>query len=292
MNTNQIQSFISVVESQSFNQAEKKMFISRQALKKQIDSLEAELGFDLFVRSHQGTVLTPVGEEFYKGIKDISEQIDALITRCRNLPKQESIIRIGNPAQPRVILEKAFHEFSKKYPYIKQEVVFVDELKTMSAVLDGTVDVAECILSPLLNDDRIVFYKLTDLAYKCLVTADHPLVEKDVIRPSDLNGYTVGVRKSSNGRLIQTIKSECEDVTLIETRGSNQEQQQIFNVCYNGGVFLSRAYYANFMQPLITIPFDIDITAECGIIYKKDHSAVITNFIEVVKHCFSKKDFM
>ena len=288
MNNNQIQSFINVVESQSFNQAEKKLYISRQALKKQIDSLEAELGFDLFVRSHHGTKLTPVGQEFYDGIKNISEQTDALINRCRDLTKHEYTIRIGNPAQPRLILERAFSEFAREYPYIKQEVVFLDEPKTMSLVIDGTVDVAECILTPSIDDSRIVFYKLTDLSYKCLLTPDHPLAEKEIITPADLNGYTVGVRRSSNNRLIQRIKSDCDDVTLIETRGSNQEQQQIFTVCYNRGIFLSRAYYANFMQPLITVPFDIDITAPCGIIYRKDHSQIVKNFVEVVKKSFPK----
>ena len=286
MNTNQLQSFMSVVESQSFNQAEKKLYISRQALKKQIDSLESELGFNLFVRSHQGIALTPVGQEFYDGIKEITEQTDNLINKCRDLSKHEYTIKIGNPTQPRLILESAFSRFAKEYSYIKQEVVFIDEPKTLSLVLDGTVDVAECILSPQVEDDRISFVKLADMPYKCILAPTHPLAEKEEITYDDLKGYTVGVRRSSNSRIIQTLKKECEEITLIETRGSNHEQQQIFTVCYNNGIFLSRAYYASFMQPLVTVPLKCDITAECGIIFKKNTTPIVRNFINIVKECF------
>ena len=286
MNNNQLQSFMSVVESQSFNQAEKKLYVSRQALKKQIDSLESELGFNLFVRSHQGTTLTPVGEEFYNGIKDITEQTDALINKCRDFAKHEYTIRIGNPTQPRLILENAFNEFAKEYSYIKQEVVFIDEPKTLALVLDGTVDVAECILSPQVEDDRISFIKLSDMPYKCILAPNHPLADRAEIVPEDLNGFTVGVRRSSNSRIIQALKRDCTDITLIETRGSSQEQQHIFTVFYNNGIFLSRAYYASFMQPLVTVPFKCDITAECGIIFKKNASPIVRNFINVVKKCF------
>ena len=287
MTSNQIESFLSIIENKSFNQAEKKLFVSRQALKKQIDSLEAELGFTLFVRAHSGISLTPVGQEFYDGIVEVNDDIKQLVSRCRNLSKHEYTIRIGSPAQPRLILEKAFNEFSREYPYIKQEVIFIDEPKTLSLVLDGTVDVAECIWSPIINNSKIEYYKLADMPYKCLVTAGNPLASKKEIVPADLEGYTVGVRSSSNVRLIRMLKDGYPGINLIETKGSETEQQQIYTVCYNQGVFISRAHYANHMEPLVTIPFATGLEAECGVIYKKSHSSIVTQFIDVVRSVFT-----
>ena len=285
MNNNQIQSFISVVEAQSFNQAEKRLFISRQALKKQIDSLENELGFDLFIRTHQGIELTPVGAEFYHGIKDINDQLDTLIYRCRDLTKHEYTIRIGSPAQPRMILEKSFSEFSKLYPYIKQEIVSVEENQMAGMVLNGSVDIAECILTPDINGSELTFYKLADLEYRCLLDPNHPLAGKDILEIKDLAPYTTGINPSKNSQLIQAIKSGCPDITLIETRGSSQEHQQIFTICYNQGIFIYRSYKSTFMEPLVSIPLKTDIKSECVMLYRKNPTKIVRNFTNVVREC-------
>ena len=64
MNDKQLKSFITVTECGSFTKAENFFFFSAQALKKQIDSLENELGFALFLRSSKGVVLTAAGKKF------------------------------------------------------------------------------------------------------------------------------------------------------------------------------------------------------------------------------------
>jgi len=58
MNDKQLQSFIVVAKLGSFSKAADELFLSKQALKKQIDSLERELCFTLFIRSAQGMTLT------------------------------------------------------------------------------------------------------------------------------------------------------------------------------------------------------------------------------------------
>jgi len=58
MNDKQLQSFITVAKLGSFSKAADELFLSKQALKKQIDSLERELCFTLFSRSAQGMTLT------------------------------------------------------------------------------------------------------------------------------------------------------------------------------------------------------------------------------------------
>ena len=50
MNDNQLRSFLTVAECGSFSKAEEGSFLSKQALIKQIDALEDELGFRLLSR--------------------------------------------------------------------------------------------------------------------------------------------------------------------------------------------------------------------------------------------------
>ena len=56
-----IRYFLKAVETESFSKAAVQMFVSAQALTKQISLLEEELGDKLFERSPQGVKLTQYG---------------------------------------------------------------------------------------------------------------------------------------------------------------------------------------------------------------------------------------
>ena len=53
----QLETFMCVVESGSFSKAAEKLYISSPAVIKQINSLEASLGVQLFSRTHRGLVV-------------------------------------------------------------------------------------------------------------------------------------------------------------------------------------------------------------------------------------------
>ena len=84
MNYRQINIFFILASEGSFSKAESKAFLTKQALKKQLDVLEDELGFRLFTRSNQGLDLTPKGQIFHKGMLDIQTELDDLISKCRS----------------------------------------------------------------------------------------------------------------------------------------------------------------------------------------------------------------
>lgn len=67
----QLETFICVVEAGSFSKAADKLFISPPAVIKQINSLEASLGLQLFSRTHRGLVVTEAGKSIYNDAKYI-----------------------------------------------------------------------------------------------------------------------------------------------------------------------------------------------------------------------------
>lgn len=67
----QLDTFVCVVESGSFSKAADKLYISPPAVIKQINSLEASLGLQLFLRTHRGLIPTQAGESLYKDAKYI-----------------------------------------------------------------------------------------------------------------------------------------------------------------------------------------------------------------------------
>ena len=64
MTLQQLKYALTIADCNSINEASKQLFISQPSLSETIRELETELGFDIFLRSNRGIVITPEGEEF------------------------------------------------------------------------------------------------------------------------------------------------------------------------------------------------------------------------------------
>ena len=91
MNTEQLKTFLLTADKSSFSKAEQDGHLSKQAMMKQIDSLEKEIGVSLFLRSHTGLKLTDAGRIFYDGTKEILQKEEKLMAACRNTIGENSI---------------------------------------------------------------------------------------------------------------------------------------------------------------------------------------------------------
>ena len=65
-----VESFLTLAETLSYTEAARRLYLSHQALSKQIAKLEEELGYLLFARSTRSVALTAVGELFYSYFRD------------------------------------------------------------------------------------------------------------------------------------------------------------------------------------------------------------------------------
>lgn len=63
--------FIMVADLGSFSKAAEKAFISPNAIIKQVNLLEADLGVQLFERTNHGVLLTTAGKSIYQDAKHI-----------------------------------------------------------------------------------------------------------------------------------------------------------------------------------------------------------------------------
>ena len=66
-----LETFIKVADSGSFLKASEKLYVSANAVTKQINLLEDRLGVKLFRRSTQGLVLTEAGKLIYTEAKKL-----------------------------------------------------------------------------------------------------------------------------------------------------------------------------------------------------------------------------
>jgi len=77
-----LQNFIAVAEELHFRRAAQLTNVAQPALSRSIQTLENELGVQLFTRNNRNVKLTAAGKEFLTGCSDIVNSMEATISRC------------------------------------------------------------------------------------------------------------------------------------------------------------------------------------------------------------------
>ncbi|MEM9771640.1 MAG: LysR family transcriptional regulator [Cyanobacteria bacterium P01_D01_bin.73] len=207
MRIEQLQAFLAVAETGSFQKAARLCRVTQSTISRQVQSLENHLGLSL-LRRHDRAKLTPGGE--------------VLLTRARRICQdwQQAVEDIGvllEGRQPELcvaaiqsvcayqlpaILPKFLHD----YPKVQLRVTALGSDRSLKVLRDGLVDAAIVMNNRFLtaNADTVV-----DLLYRepvfVLVGAQHPLAEKESVDWADLADYPQVVFKDGYGmqRLVQ-----------------------------------------------------------------------------------------
>src|SRR5690348_16083601 len=90
--------FIAVAEEGHFGHAAKRLHIAQPPLSRQIQALEAELGFQLLVRARHRVELTPAGAVLLEHAQRVFESVDLAVRAARRASAGETgRIAIGYP---------------------------------------------------------------------------------------------------------------------------------------------------------------------------------------------------
>lgn len=116
-----LETFIAVVEENSFVRASVKLGISNAAVSKQVSCLEKDLGVQLLNRSSRQLTLTESGHLYYEHAKKLAEgikDIDSLLSDLRKEPSGPLFVSCGRHFAECLIIPHLF-EFNKSYPKIQ-----------------------------------------------------------------------------------------------------------------------------------------------------------------------------
>lgn len=282
MNEKLVRTFIEVAECRSFSQAEKHLFLSKQAIVKQIDNLETELGCELFYRSSQGVTLTPAGIVYLKGVKEIITLSEQLVEDCLLAASQEKKLRIENSRHPHLLLHGAIDEMKQNHPQIKIDISLSSDHNSGERILKGLIDVAEVPGCKDIQQAGISYSKLIDFPYKCLVHESNPLASKKELLPEDLSGCCLVMNNPKfRHTLIHFLNAHATNITI--EKGTGDEMEQAYTACYNNKVYLSTAYYMDYLPHIKAIPIRCDLTQEFGLIYSSTPSNEVLAFLAIAQ---------
>jgi DNA-binding transcriptional LysR family regulator len=286
MNTYQIKTFICVAERGSFSKAGDVLFTSKQALVKQIQLLEKELGITLFFRSNKGIVLTEAGKKFLEGCKRLDRDFLLLLEECRVIDIGGAVIKIGNPPHPRLSLETAMNKFASRFPMTKQEIVFFKKFENpIRGLLDKSYDIVSGSLKQEYLMEGVAYTHMMYQNCQCLMVESNLLAKQKFVTLGDIAGCRIGLnRKSAKLDIIAELEKINPRVNIVECEGD--ETQFIFNHCFTGGVYLSRIYFVNILKPLAVIPLKPEFADHIVVYYRSNPSGAVAEFIKVIEETY------
>ena len=90
LNENKIRCFLSLAETLNFTMTASLLYLSQQAVSKNITSLEEDLGMRLFTRTSRSVELTPAGKQCYALFSSLSRQYGARMAAIRGALDQSA----------------------------------------------------------------------------------------------------------------------------------------------------------------------------------------------------------
>ncbi len=142
MDFNRLNSFIKVAERGSITKAAGDLYLTQQAVSKQMLLLEDELNLKLFNRSHNAIVLTRDGETLVRSVSPFFDNIRESISKLQGeMDSLEGVIKIGTSFDS--TREKLVHIislFKTKYPNVRFELVFDIDFALEEMMLTNELD--------------------------------------------------------------------------------------------------------------------------------------------------------
>ena len=285
-----LDTFIQVADSGSFLKASERMFISANAINKQINLLEERLEVKLFQLSPQGLVLTDAGQLIYNEAKKLIRQSNAVLRRARELeaPK-EFVIHIGaSLMNPVNFLLERWGKAAQQYPNIRLEIVpFEDTIPGFTEVLDHLgerIDVISCPYDTNFWGDRFQAFHLHDLPLCIACSRSHPLASKERLTLQNLYGQTLWIAARGVDDYQDRVRDDLEqnhpqirlkDSLYLNLGGFNQ-------LVASQDVAISAPCWSGVHPLLATIPVEWKHTLPYGLIYAKDPPKEVLQFIMAV----------
>ncbi|WP_373542045.1 LysR family transcriptional regulator [Chamaesiphon sp.] len=207
MRIEQLQAFLAITETGSFQQAARTCNCTQSTISRQVQSLEEDLGIALFHR-HQQAKLTIGGERFLPHALKICQEWKLAHQSISNLlaGKQPDLCVAAIHSVCAHLLPPILQKFCYEYPQVQLRVTALGSDRAMKVLKDGLVDVAIVMDNRMFTTSPdMVVQQLYQEPIEILMSAQHPLAEYAPVPWAELVKYPQVVFKDGYGmqRLVQ-----------------------------------------------------------------------------------------
>jgi DNA-binding transcriptional LysR family regulator len=231
MRIEQIQAFLAVADTGSFQAAAHQCRVTQSTVSRQVQALETELDAPLFHRGAQAK-LTVAGERLLPKARRIDQDWTQVSRDIADLMagKQPELCVAAIQSVCSTLLPPVLQRFCEEYPQVQLRVTALGSDRSLKVLRDGLVDVAVVMHNPrLITQSEMVVTPLFEEAVEVLMAADHPLASQPQVSWEMLSRFPQVIFKDGYGmqRLVQEqfqnrgedLKAALELNTLDAFRG-------------------------------------------------------------------------
>lgn len=292
MHNHQLDTFIKVADAGSFNKASEELYISPNAVMKQINLLESSLGFSLFERTHRGIKLTAAGKSLYQDAKYLIEYSYQAIERARNFSdSSKEVLRIGTSlTTPVNYLINLWTAIIEKMPGLKFDLVSFENtpenareiMKNFGNNIDLVVGIYN---NEFLIERQCQALKLYDAPICLTMSRAHPLANRQDLTLADLENQKVMIIRQGYFQAFDLLRADLlnnlHNIEIIDIPFFNIK---VFNRCENEEMILLTINDWHNIHPLLkTVKINWKHTIPVGILYSLQPSALVKRFLTVIE---------
>lgn len=293
MEFKQLQSFVEVVNHQSFTKAAEKTFVSQPTISAHIGQLEEELGKRLILRTTKNIELTPMGKEVYDYAVKILNMRDRLLESCS--PKSQKIIHIGASTIPSAyILPSLLPEYGE----LSSDTYFSIHQSDSQGIVDGLkeglfdigmvgmqVDDEKIACTPFCQDHMLLITPVNEHYLQLAQNKDYDI--KSLLKEPIIMRESGSGSKKTADLFLERLGITEENIHIV---ARVNDQEAIKNMVAGGlGVsIISEMAAKNFLAEKRILAFPIDSKDSnrlLYIIYRKNYILpdYVQNFLKFIQ---------
>ena len=286
MTFEQLDYFITAVESDTFFDAAETLHITQSTLSKQMKKIEVELDLTLWDRTRRSAKLTSAGEVFYQEAKNLSKQYHKTLIKMQKLQEIVSQeLHIGTlPFLAQYNITERIRQFQISHPEIKLKLSEVEEKDLLAGLSNDTFDFVIARKS-MIAINNYCFHVIAQDTLCVILPENHPLAKYSILSLEDIKmeNFILMHPYTSIYQLCETLFT---DASIHPNIVRTARVESIINaVQFDEGIGLFPKSNLRLFQHkgIVAIPLSDAPQLEIGITYKKNKKLfpVIRDFLEI-----------
>lgn len=209
MDIRQLKYFIAVAEELNFGRAALRLHLSQPPLTRQIQTLEEELGVQLFMRTPKGVELTQAGEALLQDARNIRALVGQAAERAQRVGKgMAGILNVGvYGASALNIVPKILSAFTETHPEVQIRLHNAHRSQQIDALRQGRVLVAFDRYLP--DEDDLQAELVTRETLQVALNRRNPLAAEPIISIEMLKNAPMLMPAGLNSRTANAALALC-----------------------------------------------------------------------------------
>lgn len=213
----QIEAFLTVAKYLNMSRAAESLYISQPTLSKALQRFEKGIGFEVFLRSNQGVVLTPQGEYLLGALDSLYTNMDKAIKSARDITaKERKLLHVIVPSSFDIVnsydgIKEIIGEYERVNPEIMLTVQLLDFSELSTQFEFGETDIAFTHEFVAKNMQGVVYKRVAEYPCYLAYSSKSEIAQMDKPDAEVLSKYPVfAVRQSDVNVARENVVRNCQ----------------------------------------------------------------------------------